>query len=375
MHNGEPEKMLTLDVETMPNYHQFPIIACAVSPNSWYTWISPWIFDPVGQTPAHLIPLGDPNLPRIIVGHNVSYDRARIKEEYHLHGTKYRFLDTMSLHIAVKGISSNQRPAWVKHWKKKDMDSERKSETLDVVRHLRHDVESQLASESDEEKRERLVDLLKDLNDSLPLLEESLLASSAQIDATDNPGTFDEDEMVEATQKRWEDSTSANSLVDVAKLHCNIDISKEIRNDFMISTPSEILENLSDYVAYCASDVDVTHRVFQKVLPQFLENCPHPVSFAGVITMGSGFLPVNEQWEAYLEKAEGVYNQLQKRVKDSLAAFAKAAMEAHTADSDYSSDPWLSQLDWTPKAAGKSRGVGLDNPNTVMFVVAFSVWD
>jgi len=32
--------------------------------------------------PQHLIPLGDPSVPRVVVGHNVSFDRARIKEEY-----------------------------------------------------------------------------------------------------------------------------------------------------------------------------------------------------------------------------------------------------------------------------------------------------
>ncbi|KAJ7583649.1 gamma DNA-directed DNA polymerase [Mycena floridula] len=357
MHDGQPEQILSFDIETMPKYHLFPIMACAVTPNGWYSWLSPWILDPDGQSPQHLIPMGPSDVSRVIVGHNVSYDRGRIQEEYHVQGTQNRFLDTMALHIAVKGISSNQRPAWMQHRKKKEMEMERKSETLDVARQMRHDVQRQLAAEKNPETKEQLTELLRGLDESLPALEASLLTS--EIDMPDaSSGILDEDEISEATQKRWEDNTSANSLVDVAKLHCDIDISKEIRNDFMTATPFEILENLGDYLTYCASDVNVTHRVYQKVLPQFLDNCPHPVSFAGVLTMGSGFLPVNQEWERYLERAETVYRTLEKQVKDSLASLALSALESHKEQiPDPSVDPWLSQLDWTPKAVGKSRGL------------------
>ncbi|KAJ3751576.1 hypothetical protein EV360DRAFT_11653, partial [Lentinula raphanica] len=33
-HDGNPETMLTFDVETMPKHHQYPILACAASPNA-----------------------------------------------------------------------------------------------------------------------------------------------------------------------------------------------------------------------------------------------------------------------------------------------------------------------------------------------------
>ena len=46
---------------------------------------------------------------RLVVGHNVSYDRVRIKEQYFYEGTKMRFIDTMSMHIAVSGVTSYQR--------------------------------------------------------------------------------------------------------------------------------------------------------------------------------------------------------------------------------------------------------------------------
>lgn len=360
MHNGQPEQLLTFDVETMPKYHQFPIIACAASPNAWYAWLSPWILDPESSSPDHLIPLGPPDIPRVVVGHNVSYDRGRIQEEYHLDGTRNRFIDTMALHVAVKGISSHQRPAWMKHRKNKDDAKERKSEAFEAVLHLMDDVQTQLVEEVNEEKKSQLQRLLDDLQQSLPGLEASLApaagqtADNAAYDAT--APSLDEEDSPESTQKRWEDLTSANSLVDVAKLHCSIDISKEIRSDFMTATPADILASISDYMTYCASDVYVTHCVYSKVLPQFLTACPHPVSFAGILTMGSGFLPVNQEWERYIETAEGVYMKMERKVRDGLADLAREALDTDKSGA-WRNDVWLSQLDWTPKVAGKSRGI------------------
>jgi DNA polymerase gamma 1 len=338
-HEGNVEEMLTFDVETMPPYHPYAVMACAASKNAWYSWISPWL---LGESvePQHLVPFGDPLVPRVVVGHNVSYDRARILEEYSLQGTQSRFLDTMALHVAVKGISSHQRPAWMKYRKSKETQQVRRAEAVEAVVELMRDAELKHDGEVDEIKREELRRLRADLEESLPQLE------AADVDA----------EEADLSSKRWEDLTSANSLADVAKLHCNIDVDKQIRNDFMKCTPEEILDNIHDYLNYCAQDVSVTHAVFSKVLPAFLERCPSPVSFAGILAMGSSFLTVNESWEAYLANAEGTYRELDGKVKRRLVDLAEEA-RGRMEDVSWKDDPWLSQLDWTPKIAGKSRGV------------------
>ncbi|KAJ8502503.1 hypothetical protein ONZ45_g11688 [Pleurotus djamor] len=85
MHDGKPESMLVFDVETLPNEHPYAIMACAASPNAWYAWISPWLLKQ-SEDPQQLIPFGSNSAPRVVVGHNVSYDRARILEEYNLEG-------------------------------------------------------------------------------------------------------------------------------------------------------------------------------------------------------------------------------------------------------------------------------------------------
>ncbi|RDB23988.1 DNA polymerase gamma, mitochondrial [Hypsizygus marmoreus] len=341
MHDGKPEELLTFDVETMPKYHPYAVMACAASPNGWYSWVSPWLLGE-SKDPQHLIPLGDSNTPKVIVGHNVSYDRIRLLEEYNLQPSKNRFIDTMALHVAVKGISSHQRPAWMQYRKSKETELEQQEEALEAVAELLEDVDRRQAEEMDIAKKEELRRLRQEMEESLPVLQDGTDADTAE---------------AEISSKRWEDLTSANSLADVAKLHCGIVMDKEIRNDFMKLTPEEIRDNITEYLGYCATDVDVTHKVYAEALPAFLKGCPHPVSFAGILTMGSSFLTVNEEWEAYLERAEGVYRQMEEGVKAKLKSLAEEAKGLTGEGEKWKDDVWLSQLDWTPKVAGKSRGV------------------
>ncbi|KAL8947131.1 MAG: hypothetical protein Q9183_007825, partial [Haloplaca sp. 2 TL-2023] len=95
-------------------------MACAASPTAWYAWLSPWLLGE-SDTDRHLVPLGDPHDARIVVGHNIGYDRARIAEEYDMQQSRNFFVDTMSLHVAVNGMCSRQRPTWMKHKKNRDL--------------------------------------------------------------------------------------------------------------------------------------------------------------------------------------------------------------------------------------------------------------
>jgi DNA polymerase gamma 1 len=340
---------LSFDIETLPRYHPYPIMACAVSKDAWYAWVSPWLLGE-SENPEHLIPFGDPSMHRVVVGHNVSYDRGRIAEEYLLDGTKSRFLDTMALHIAVKGISSHQRPAWKKHRKTKEKEEERRVEAVEAVENLLQ--ESEYLEEVDETKRERLRKLRSDLEESLPQLQ----SDEADVDEV----------------KSWEDLTSGNSLADVARLHCDIDMNKEIRNDFMTLSREEILENAQDYLNYCGEDVYVTHAVFSRVLPDFLRACPSPVSFAGILTMGSSFLTVNESWERYIENAEKVYKELEESVRGRLVQLAQEA-KGLMADDKWKGDVWLEQLDWSPKVAKESRGIVREEVRRLVTQPRFSI--
>ncbi|KAF8707391.1 DNA polymerase A domain, partial [Rhizoctonia solani] len=336
------ESAICFDVETLPEYSPFPVMACAISETAWYVWISPWLLG-LDSSPEHLIPIGDPSLPRVIVGHHVSYDRARILEEYSMEGTKNRFLDTMSLHIACKGITSGQRPAWLLYRKQKREAYERQLKEIEEIRALLADIESQ--PELDRERHDNLLAVKADLEGSLP----TLVHTPDEITGDDSDA------------KRWEEVTSVNSLADLARLYCGIDLDKSTRDDFMTSTREGIAANIDKYLQYCCSDVETTLSIYQIVLPAFLRSCPNPVSAAGIFTMGSAFLTVDQEWNNYINSAEQKYHELEDGVRGTLLALAKDAFAMYDSDVEgkkpWESDEWLSQLDWTPKKVGASRGI------------------
>lgn len=122
------ESAMIFDIEVCMKAGSAPTLACCLGLNGWYSWVSPHLFDDnitamedrkYYQT--DLIPMESTSTqfgsslnqhmksPKIIVGHNVSFDRARIKEQYWLNNTGTRFLDTMSLHVCVSGVTSYQR--------------------------------------------------------------------------------------------------------------------------------------------------------------------------------------------------------------------------------------------------------------------------
>jgi len=332
------EITVSFDVETLYKLSSYPVMATAVTPNGWYSWLSPSIFQtpPTEAPPAQmpwdtstpdqyphdLIPLfpAGSDEPRLVIGHNVGYDRARVFEEYDLKRTSTRWLDTLSFHVATRGITSVQRPTWMKYRKNKKEKLEREAEAIDFLRQ---------EAEADKE-----IDLLE------PLAE----AASE----------------VEAMQKSWEDVTAMNSLAEVASLHCGIPVDKSIRNRFAdesITHASQLVPELDKLIAYCGTDVKITHDVFTKVLPLFLDSCPHPASFAGILTMGSSFLPVNESWQEYLESAESKYREMDQEVKKALRVLAEKARKAGKQD-----DPWSQQLDWTDKPARWADGFDPTNP-------------
>lgn len=300
------EDMVVFDVEVLYKVSPFAIMACAASPTAWYAWISPWILGE-SDSQSHLIPLGDPSKPRIIVGHNVGYDRARVMEEYNLEMSKFGFIDTMSLHVAVNGMCSRQRPTWLKHRK---------------VQRLRERVIS------GEEISQELSNMLQ----------------------------FEEEE------EAWIGRSSINSLLEVAKFHCNVDIDKGVRDQFGILDKDGVSEKLGELLDYCAADVAITHQVYKKVLPLFLDVCPHPVSFAALRHLSSVILPVNRSWETYIENAEATYLELSTGIEKRLILLAEGAVGQRGQPEIYKDDQWLRQLDWSGQEIRMIKGKRKNDP-------------
>ncbi|CDR39037.1 CYFA0S02e11188g1_1 [Cyberlindnera fabianii] len=272
---------LVFDVETQYKVSKYALMAVAASKDAWYVWVSPKL---TGESDSydHLIPMNTLQDEKVIVGHNVGYDRARVAEEYNLAETKAFFLDTMSLHIAVSGMCSRQRARWMEHRKLKN----------------------------------------------------------------DDDTSADELEEFEVSDP-WVKSSSPNSLADVAQFYFEEKLDKGVRDSFTTEDIDELRNDFQNLVSYCANDVFATHRVYSKVLPEFLKESPHPVSFAALRFMGAGILPTNEQWDDYIHSAETMYQESRAKIEKSLCELAETAVALRDTPEKYQSDPWLSQLDWS----------------------------
>lgn len=301
------EDELVFDVEVLYKVSQYPLMATAVSSQAWYGWVSP-VLTHAPQQPEdwhHLIPFDTHKRPKLLVGYNVNYDRARVKEEYHVKRSKAFFFDAMALHIALSGFCSQQRPLWNKHRKNK----------------------SRIEEEDD-------LDL-----DAPELAASDLSALDVAQELMDDP---------------WLNQGSPNSLASAAEFHCGIIMDKGLRNHFSGTDLSDIVENFQDLMRYCAIDVDITYKVSRKLLPEFLKRNPHPVSFAALRPMNSLFLPTTTEWDNYIESAEAVYDANRRKVGLILLERAEELVKYVTENDeslkpDFENDPWLKQMDWTLK--------------------------
>tara|TARA_R110002003_G_scaffold171_18_gene14063 strand:- start:34154 stop:36787 length:2634 start_codon:yes stop_codon:yes gene_type:complete len=163
-------------------------------------------------------------------------------------------------------------------------------------------------------------------------------------------------------EELWIGRSAVNSLREVAKFHCNITIDKQRREYFGELDRAGIRERLDELLDYCAADVEITHRVYQKVFPLFMETCPHPVSFAALRFLAAEILPVNETWDAYLNNAEATYHHLENAVRERLVALTEKALEVKDQPEVYNNDPWLSQLDWSGQEIKMVKGKKKDDP-------------
>lgn len=83
---------------------------------------------------------------------------------------------------------------------------------------------------------------------------------------------------------------------------------------------------IKDCANYCALDVKATQEVFETIWPMFLEHVPHPASFAGMLEMGTSYLPITRSWQKYIERSEKMYLKVTNEMKDSLMAVAEGVL-------------------------------------------------
>lgn len=303
------EDQLVFDVETLYKKTHYSCLATAVSRTAWYGWVSPYLTNyaenPKYNNHDHLIPFNVLNTPKLMIGYNVSYDRARILDEYNIKQSKAFYLDAMALHISLSGICSQQRPTWVKHKKNEE-----------ELENYMNEISSETSSYDTENR-------LLNISDEL----------------LDDP---------------WLNKGSTNSLANVALFHCDIKMNKEARNTFSTEDPNDIINNFDEMMNYCGDDVVATYEISRKLFPKFQQRIPHPVSFAALRHLGTLMLPTTTKWNDYIDTAENLYENNRDEVTNILKNRAEELVEFIIEEDDskkpdIENDPWLQQLDWELK--------------------------
>ncbi|TKR76617.1 hypothetical protein L596_017731 [Steinernema carpocapsae] len=121
-------KALFFDIEVCMNDGLLPTLAVAVSESAWFSWCSERLVNkaeiPEFARLEHLIPLDMEDgamEKRVIIGHNVAYDRARVREQYLTKKSNTKFWDTMSMSIPMFGMADHQVALYEK---KNDLEDE-----------------------------------------------------------------------------------------------------------------------------------------------------------------------------------------------------------------------------------------------------------
>uniref|UniRef100_A0A5S6QDJ7 DNA-directed DNA polymerase n=1 Tax=Trichuris muris TaxID=70415 RepID=A0A5S6QDJ7_TRIMR len=316
------EDAFVFDVEVCLRDGNHPVMATAMSSTAWYSWCSrrlccPRFFYTQEVALNDLIPLQNGMLladngnsgERIVIGHNVGFDRAYVKEQYNLKDTKLRFWDTMSMHIAVCGLAGDQRILY--------MAARKGNKTKAIQDALEH-------------------------------------TTAARFHGTD----FRNHHVDGKLSWKWLEETATNSLVEVHRFHCPnslLTLDKDIRSVFVSGSLEDVRKTFQTAMTYCAMDVAATFEVFVKLMPQFWERFPHPVTFMGMLEMGTSYLPTDKNWFHYIRACDKSYKLLQQQVHSLLVDVALKTVNDLVENSKYTRDPWFWNACWkTAKSCGRT---------------------
>lgn len=245
---------------------------------------------------SNLIPIGeDFENARLIIGHNVGFDRSFLKEQYNIRNDKLRFLDTLSMHVSLSGLTGYQRALFFSY-------------------------HSALRNNE---------------------------ANASIVNRFINDGHPD--------PSLWTGTGSLNSLKDVYKFHCNKELEKESRELFVKGTLADVRDNFQELALYCARDTFATYEVFKAIWQRFIDKFPHPVSLAGTLEMSTTYLPVNiANWSRYLDSSQATYDDLQRELSLCLIRTVNEACR-QTQNENFKNNPWLWNLDWSTSEVKVSK--------------------
>lgn len=133
------------------------------------------------------------------------------------------------------------------------------------------------------------------------------------------------------------------SLKELYKYYTGKTLSKDERTN--------IKEDGRDYLktmivgkafGYCLKDVQATKDILMNLWPEWLEQCPSNLSLKGMILVGQERLPISNEWQDYVVRADECYEATLKEIEKVLMDLAEKVHEQGDKENH-----WFKQLDWT----------------------------
>lgn len=286
------------DCETFVKGSNFghPILATAVSADSYYVWMHESYVDPSIPYKPSLVRLGTTN--SLLIAHNVGFDRQRTEEAYYLRHDPFHptepfgniWFDTMSAHINVSGLASGQR-----FW----FNSSGGSDPIYT-------------------------------DESIP--------------AWSNAGSMNN--LVDAY------NFHCQPMVPLEKE------TKKTRNLFVDANSMEdFIPDRDELVSYALRDVKVTFDLYAIVSRKYLQANPSLTTLYGHFAQTSSILPVTSGWQEWVDGCEAAWADSIKRQDELLSQIAQELLQDwKNNEIDPETDPWFSQLDWSANYALKKDG-------------------
>ncbi|KAF1766699.1 hypothetical protein GCK72_006657 [Caenorhabditis remanei] len=238
------DSIIFFDIELVVLDGTLPTLAIALGENAWYGWCSDRLINetdyPDVPTSEHLIPIGDIGKEKIVIGHNVGFDRARCLEAYQKeNGSKIRFMDTMSMSIPMFGMADHQQALFGMY------DTDNNEANSDWVNTWKDRVSK----------------------NSLVAVHEHFYP-------------------FRKLQK-----------------HQDGDESKEKQRSAFVKEPIENIRlKFQKLMTYCARDNILCAEIYFGLWPEFVKRFPHPATLSGMLNMGNVYLPINSYWKMFYEK-------------------------------------------------------------------------
>jgi DNA polymerase gamma 1 len=270
-----------------------PILATAVSPDSYWVWMHESFVDPTVPYTPQLVPTGTTNT--LFIAHNVAFDRQRTHEAYYLRHDPFHptepfgnlWFCTMSAHINVSGLASEQR----------FMFTQSDKTFMGVTK----------PAWADKGAMNNLVDAYNfHCQPMIPLEKE--------------------------TKKTRNLFVVAESMVD-------------------------FVPDRDELVEYALRDVKTTFELYSVLVLKYLQANPSLTTLYGHFAISSTVLPVVDNWHEWVEGCEKMWRESLDRQDELLSELAEQVLtDWKNDDISVEQDPWLSQLDWTANYALKKDG-------------------